>query len=312
MSNGVERLSAFDDGGTVPAAIGAEEDVALRVVAGNFFRAREEREVIAALAVFGLVVDHAVFDFDLAGVEVALEVGGIVLRIPQAELDAGENRKLGGLWAAIRHRQLPDFEILIERHEVAGARFNAGVLRPDGGVAHAVTARILLQFVLRGLPGGGPEFARGIAASIIAKINVASAQIEGSVVVAVARDAAQARVAVKRIATGSIGDDAEVGLAAEVVDPRQRRIGLSDYVLAVLIVEVPVFHEGGFPKRRFFGLARTSSITIFYWRGATLRCRHKTTLARKSGVRMPASVLSVTPSSEGSHCRNWCARESLR
>jgi hypothetical protein len=104
-----------------------------------------------------------------------------------------------------------------------------------------MTAGILLQFVPRGLPGGRPEF----ASSIIAKIDVASAKIEGSVVVTVARGSAQARVAIERIAAGSIGDDSEIGLASEVVDPGQRRIRLSDYVLAVLIVEVPVFHDDG-------------------------------------------------------------------
>ena len=47
--------------------------------------------MIAALAVLGLVIDHAVFHLHLAGVEVALEVGGVVLRVPQAELDARES-----------------------------------------------------------------------------------------------------------------------------------------------------------------------------------------------------------------------------
>ena len=46
--------------------------------------------MVAALAVLGLVIDDAVFHLHLAGVEVALEVGGVVLRIPQAELDGGE------------------------------------------------------------------------------------------------------------------------------------------------------------------------------------------------------------------------------
>src|SRR5271165_5727045 len=104
-----------------------------------------------------------------------------------------------------------------------------------------MAAGILFQFVARGLPGRGPEFARGI----IAKINVAPAKIERGIVVSVARNTAQARVAVKRIAAGGIGDDAEVSLAAQVIDPGERRIRLSDYVFAVLIVEMPEFHEWG-------------------------------------------------------------------
>jgi len=38
--------------------------------------------VTAALAVFGFVIDDARLDFDLADAEIALEVGGIVLRVP--------------------------------------------------------------------------------------------------------------------------------------------------------------------------------------------------------------------------------------
>ena len=43
-------------------------------------------KVVAALTVFRLVIDRAAFDFDLAGGEIALEIGRIVLRVPQAEL----------------------------------------------------------------------------------------------------------------------------------------------------------------------------------------------------------------------------------
>jgi hypothetical protein len=75
--------------------------------------------VVAALAVLGLVIDHAVFDFHLAGVEVALEVGGVVLRIPQAELDAGKGGDRGLRRRAVGDRELPDFEVLVERHKVA-------------------------------------------------------------------------------------------------------------------------------------------------------------------------------------------------
>src|ERR1035437_7227970 len=151
VGDGIKTVSAFDGGRIVPASIGAQEDIALRVAAGDCFRASEEREVVAALAVFRLVVDHAVLDFDLADAEVALEVGGIVLRIPQAEFDRGEYGEFGSTGATIRNCQLPDFEILVEGYEVAGARFNAAVSRADRGVAHAVTAGILLQSVLCGL-----------------------------------------------------------------------------------------------------------------------------------------------------------------
>jgi len=46
--------------------------------------------VIAPLAVFGLVVDDLILNLDLAGAEIALEVGGVVLRVPKTEFDARE------------------------------------------------------------------------------------------------------------------------------------------------------------------------------------------------------------------------------
>jgi len=241
VRHGIGQLSPLYTCGIVPTAIGTEKGLALRVVAGDFFGAGKECEVVAALAVFRLVVNYAVFDFHLPDAEVPLEVCGIILRVPQAELDDGKNGEFRGLRAMVRHAQLPDFQIFVERHKVARARFNTAVFRGDRRVAHAVAAGIFLQFILRGLPRGGPEF----AGAVIAKINVASANIVRSVVVAVTRDAPQPRVPVKRIAAGSIGDDAEIGLAAQVVDPRQWRLRLCDHVFAPLIVEITVFHEGG-------------------------------------------------------------------
>ena len=105
----VEGFAPLHRRRVVPAAVGAEERVALRVEAGEFFRAGEIREVVAALAILGLVVDDAVDDFDLAGAEIALEIGGVVLRIPQAELDAGKNGELRRLLAAIGHLRISRF-----------------------------------------------------------------------------------------------------------------------------------------------------------------------------------------------------------
>jgi hypothetical protein len=46
--------------------------------------------VVATLPVLRLVIDDAVVHLDLADREVALEVGGIVAGVPQAELDRAE------------------------------------------------------------------------------------------------------------------------------------------------------------------------------------------------------------------------------
>ena len=46
--------------------------------------------MVAALAVLGLVVDGRAVDLDLADAVVALEVGRVVVGVPEAELDEGE------------------------------------------------------------------------------------------------------------------------------------------------------------------------------------------------------------------------------
>ena len=87
--------AALHGPGSVPASVWPEERLARRLEPGHRPGAGEPGEVVAALAVLGQVVDDAVLDVDLAGGQVALEVGGIVLGVPQAELDRAEQRQPG-------------------------------------------------------------------------------------------------------------------------------------------------------------------------------------------------------------------------
>jgi hypothetical protein len=239
VSDGVGELTGFDGGRLVPAAIAAQEGFALGVESRAGLGTGKVREVIAALAVLRLVINHAVFHFHLSGVEVALEVGAVVLGVPEAELDLGEagNGGLGG--AAVGDRELPNLEVLAQRDKVAGVRLDAGVLRSDDGVAHAVAAGVVLELVACGLPGGRPEFLR----LVVAQVDVAPAEIERHVVVAVARDPAQAGVAIERVASRGIGNNAEIRLASQVVDPWQRRVRLGDHILAIPVVEISELHN---------------------------------------------------------------------
>ena len=138
----------------------------------------------------------------------------------------------------IGDRGLPDFEIFVEGNEVARVRADALVIGADHRVAQAVTAGVVARLVARGLPGRRPEAAR----FAVAQVDVAPAAIHGHVVVAVPGEAAQPGIAIKRVAAGGIGDDAEVLLASQVVDPRQRSVGPRDNVFAALVIEVPEFH----------------------------------------------------------------------
>ena len=239
VGDGVEGFAAHDGGGLVPTGVFAEEHVALRVETGQLFRAGEIREVIATLAILGLVVDDVIHDFDLTCAEVALEVGGVVLRIPEAEFDAGEDGELGGRLSVVGHHAFPDLERLAQRHEISRPRLDALADGADGRVAHAVAALVFVELAARGLPRRRPKLGGGV----VAEVKIAPAVIERRIVVAVARDAAQARVAVVGVAASGVGDDAEVGLAAEVIDPRHRRLRPGDHVFAILVVKVSVTHK---------------------------------------------------------------------
>jgi hypothetical protein len=165
-------------------------------------RTGEVGEVVAALAVLGLVIDDAVFHFDLAGIEVALEVGGVVLRIPQAELDAGEAGKRGFGCAAIGHRKLPDFQVFIERNKVAGVRLDAAVTRPDHRVAHAVAAGVVLRSCRASAATRATRTpsTRRRAGKYTARRNPAARCCTGSAVLEMSDNPPQPRIAIERVA----------------------------------------------------------------------------------------------------------------
>ena len=86
MRRRVVRLAIFHDLRGVKPAIRAEKILALRIEPGQPFRTREVGVMIAPFAVFGFVVDHAVFDLNLAGIQIPLEIGHVVVGIPQVKL----------------------------------------------------------------------------------------------------------------------------------------------------------------------------------------------------------------------------------
>jgi hypothetical protein len=239
VSDGARKLADLDGGRPVPSAIGTEEGVATGLKSGGLLRAGKVGEVVAAFAILGLVIDDAVLHLDLAGIEVALKVGGVVLRVPEAKLDVGEDGDARLCGPEIRDCGLPDLKVLVERDEIARVRADALVIGADDRVTQAVTARIVARLVARGLPGRRPEAAR----FAVAEVDVAPARIHGHVVVAVPAEAAQLGVAIKRVAAGGVGDDPEVILASQIVDPRQWCVGPRNDVFAALVVEGPEFHS---------------------------------------------------------------------
>ena len=152
--------------------------------------------MVAPLAVFGLMVDDTVLHFNFAGVQVALVVGGVIPGIPETELHQRKSRDLGGLLAPVGQLQFPHFQRLAERDKVAHLGLDAGMDGGDDGISQPVPAGIFIYRAAHRLPGGRPE--RAIL--VIPQVNVTPAGIVGNVVVAVARQPAQARILEERIA----------------------------------------------------------------------------------------------------------------
>ena len=210
--------------------------------------------MVSALAVFGRVVDHAAVHLDLADGEVPLQVRRVVRRVPEAELDGAEQRQLGDGVAMIGDPRPPDLDRLAERDEVQRLDLDASAAGPDHRVPETVAAAVVLHLRSGGLPRRRPE----VAARRVAQVEVPPAGIGGTRVVAVSREPAHPGVTKERVAARGVGDDPEEVLAAEVVDPRQRRVGSRDHVLASRVVELSEARHR--PSSRVVRLGETSDV----------------------------------------------------
>jgi len=239
VSDRVERAAACDGGRIVPAPAAAEKSLALGVKAGRLGRAGEPGEMVTAFAVFGLVIDHPLLDLHLAGAEVALEIGRVVLGIPKAELHGRKEREIDRLFAQVGDLHPPDFQIFAERDKEEGLGPDAGIGGADDAVAHAMAAGVLFGVMAGGLPRRRPES----AAFVVAQVDEPPAGIEGDVVVAVAGQPAQAGIAIKRVAAGGVGDDAEILFTAEIVNPGQGGIRPGDDIFTLFVVKITIVHS---------------------------------------------------------------------
>ena len=234
--HGITHLSGHDGLGILETVVHAQEGFHIGVKAVHRGIHGVEAVVVPALTVLGLVIDHAVLHLHLAGGEVALEVQHIVLRVPQAELhEAGQDHVLRGV-GFIGQGNLVHFGVKAHGHEALLGGLQAVLFAGDDGIAHAVTAGILVQFGLNRLPSGVPDRA------VVVNIEITAAVVHRHVVVPVAGDPAKARIPVEAIASGSVADDTEELLAAEIIDPGIRCARGIDDIFPCLVVEMAEFH----------------------------------------------------------------------
>src|SRR6185436_4741522 len=141
------------------------------------------------------------------------------------------SRRAGTL---IRHARPPDLERLPGWHEDGGLGTDPAARTRDGRVPEAVPAAVVVEVALGRLPARVPV----VAGVVVAEVQEAAAHVERGVVVAVADQPSQPSVTEEGVPTGGVGDEREVVLAPEVVDPGQRRVRAGDHVFPPYVVEV--------------------------------------------------------------------------
>jgi len=193
--------------------------------------------MVAALAVLGLVVDGAALDLDFAGREIALEVGGIVHSIPETELQIAEYSKRFRYITLVGQHQTVDLAVVAYRHKQLQLRGQTVLFAGNDAVPEAVAALIAVQLGLGGLPAGIPD---GIA---VLNIVIPAVRVRRYVIVAVASDTPQLGILVKAVPTGRVRNKAEECLAAQIVDPRQRRARCGDDIFACGIGKMTELHR---------------------------------------------------------------------
>ena len=235
--HGVAACALKDGVRMVKAVERTQEAVAVGVKALDGRVDGVDGVVVAALAVFGLVVDGAALDLHFARGEVALEVGGIVLRVPQAELHEAEQGNLLVPRRAVFQFNLRDQRVCAARDHARLRDGEAVLFRRQLRVAKAVAALVVVKRRF------DRHIARGKDGVPVLDVEVLAARVGGHVVVAVAGDAQHTRVLIEAVSAAGIAHQGKEGLAAQVVDPGRGRVRTDDDVLAGCVVKVTVSHE---------------------------------------------------------------------
>ena len=237
VCEGVGCLAVNNSLGIVEAVVQTDECVPVGIVAVDGIVDGVECKVVTSVSVFGLVVDGGANYLYTAGGEVSLEIGAVVLCIPQAPFCKGEQLEGLGCAALIGQHQLLHLAGIVLGNEEGSLCLQVVLLAGDDGVAHTVAALVAVQLGLRRRPARVPDGA------VVVDVEISAAHIDGDIVVAVTGDPAQTGVLVEAVAAGGVGDQREELLCAQVVDPGVGGSGGSDDVFFVGIVKKSKFHR---------------------------------------------------------------------
>ena len=91
MGDGVGAFAVFHSIWCSRGTIDTHEGISGGIEGSDFLVGVESSVVVSSFSVFGFVIDGRSDDFHFTGRIVSLEVGGIILRIPQTEFNEGEH-----------------------------------------------------------------------------------------------------------------------------------------------------------------------------------------------------------------------------
>ena len=150
--------TAFDDGlRGIEAVVQAHKRLAVGIEALYLGVHMIEGIVVAALPVFGLMVDGRALYLHLAGREVALEVLHVGSGIPQAPLLQREQLQMLHLTTQVLQGEFLHLGPCLERNEEQHRCLYIVLPSRDARVAHAMTALIEVERRLAWLPTGRPD-----------------------------------------------------------------------------------------------------------------------------------------------------------
>ena len=117
VCDAVEAYACLHSARSVCSVINADKLITARIEAADILVYMEYRVVVSALAVFSLVVYSASFDFYFADGEISLEIGSVILSIPQTELHITVKIYLFCLRRAVHHGHSGELAVLMKRDE---------------------------------------------------------------------------------------------------------------------------------------------------------------------------------------------------
>ena len=182
MGDGVGTFAVFHSIWCSRGTIDTHEGISGGIEGSDFLVGVESSVVVSSFSVFGFVIDGRSDDFHFTGRIVSLEVGGIILRIPQTEFNEGEQIEFLLNLIFIVNSDSHQKDIVIFRYVEFLFDFNFVFAADDGGVAQTMVTLVMIEFCLCRLPARIPD---GV---FILYIYMEAILIQRQIVVSVAGD----------------------------------------------------------------------------------------------------------------------------